>query len=1091
MSKNVPVATSDDDWWSRAVRVFTGVKIPERADLFDALIGNDGIPLMRLEFSDFDGEPSNAILDAVDAMSWRTENSGYRINNTDFVVPFYSGKHGPIGKADPPTKVVMKQARITMLGPMSLTEDELFVGGSWGSHLGKDFQNQPKDTQWNNVGVAHYSYGGGKALEQLLTTYKTPGFNWHGLTVNEDDAVDLESFGRAAEAVDRVARFFASGHEALKDWEFDLGTEEAAWKGMAAGVFRDMIHGITRNYESYSEQIPLEGLGSTYGNQLRRYQKDIYDAADRLHQVWNLWHGTEGNPLRHLHDVLLEVTNWIWDNNITKVRYVLGSTDGSSLDDHHKVKYKGFSADYKDFGLLEEKSTWKKIGEEAIKRWQQSVVDTLGTAGMQAVLDIQNTVNDQKLPEKIETKTTSLSQEFTQDQGEKEKADQEKKQDEAERKADERQADQEKKQDERQAEQDRKQDEAERKADERQADQEKKQDERQAEQDRKQDEAERKADERQAEQDRKQDEAQRKADEKQADQEKKADERQAEQDRKQDEAQQKADEKQAEQEQKQDEQEQKAEQKQAEQERKQAEKEAEQERKQDEQEQKAEQKQAEQEQKQEEQLKRQEEQQLAATNLARADREEQKKQQEKKEQEQEQKQAEQEQEAEQKQAEQERKQEELQKDQEQQRIQTESEFEAKQAEQEAEQEKKQQEAEAKQEQLQQEQEQKQAEQEQKAEQKQAEQEQKQEEKEKEAEQKQAAQEQKAEQKQAEQEARQEQLQKEQEAKQAEAEKRYEEQTQALGGGNGSAESPWPSGADLPGGSSLDTSGATTTLNPDQSVTMEFPDGTTRTFDPQSGDFTTVESDGSTDVGSLPAGESITNSDGSTTTLNRDGTLTTEFPDGSSSRIDPDTGTVTSRQPDGSTTTTEIESGQTLPSNLGGGQDLPSPSYGGGSDSPSGSYGSYDSGYEEALYDDTPYNDAPPGNGYDAESGSGSGLSGGMPGGMPMLPMGTSINGNVSGGSGGERVRAVMDDSSQPITRGGSRVNRSGQDQEEVAAQRGGMATAGGMPFAPPMGGMGGGQPQTESTDRERTAWLDEDEDVWGTDQGGAPAVIGR
>ncbi|MEW1724891.1 microtubule/TRAF3 and DISC1 binding protein, partial [Streptomyces sp. NPDC093109] len=335
-------------------------------------------------------------------------------------------------------------------------------------------------------------------------------------------------------------------------------------------------------------------------------------------------------------------------------------------------------------------------------------------------------------------------------------------------------------------------------------------------------------------------------------------------------------------------------------------------------------------------------------------------------------------------------------------------------------------------------------------------------------------------------------------KQAEAEKRYEEQSRDLGGGNRRFESlNWPSGGvDFPNGS-LDNRGGTTTLNPDRSVTMEYPDGSSRNFDPRTGDITTIERDGSTDIDSLPIGQSITNGDGSTTTLNRDGSLTTDFPDGSSSRIDPDAGTITNRQPDGTVTTTEIDSGQTLPSHLGGGSNLPS--YGqdgvyspGGLNSPGGFNGSYGSGNEEALYDDSSS-----GYGYGSGSGSGSGTPGGMPGpgGMPMLPQGMRMNGSVSGGGNeGERVRNVLDDSSRPITRpGGPQANRFGQSEEEVAAQRGGMNTAGGMPFAPPMGGgMGGGQPQqTQSADRDRAAWLGEDEDVWGTDEGGAPAVIGR
>jgi hypothetical protein len=40
-----------------------------------------------------------------------------------------------------------------------------------------------------------------------------------------------------------------------------------------------------------------------------------------------------------------------------------------------------------------------------------------------------------------------------------------------------------------------------------------------------------------------------------------------------------------------------------------------------------------------------------------------------------------------------------------------------------------------------------------------------------------------------------------------------------------------------------------------------------------------------------------------------------------------------------------------------------------------------------------------------------------------------------------------------------------------------------------MGGLGGGSGNEKS--RERSTWLTEDEDVWGTDPDCAPAVIGR
>jgi hypothetical protein len=47
-----------------------------------------------------------------------------------------------------------------------------------------------------------------------------------------------------------------------------------------------------------------------------------------------------------------------------------------------------------------------------------------------------------------------------------------------------------------------------------------------------------------------------------------------------------------------------------------------------------------------------------------------------------------------------------------------------------------------------------------------------------------------------------------------------------------------------------------------------------------------------------------------------------------------------------------------------------------------------------------------------------------------------------------------------------------------------------MPFMPPMMGGGAGA-QGNEKERERTTWLAEDEEVWGTDPDCVPAVVGR
>lgn len=66
--------------------------------------------------------------------------------------------------------------------------------------------------------------------------------------------------------------------------------------------------------------------------------------------------------------------------------------------------------------------------------------------------------------------------------------------------------------------------------------------------------------------------------------------------------------------------------------------------------------------------------------------------------------------------------------------------------------------------------------------------------------------------------------------------------------------------------------------------------------------------------------------------------------------------------------------------------------------------------------------------------------------------------------------------------------------EEQAAMRGRSVSTsgGGMPMMPPMGGMGGGMGAGQGEkDRQRTTWLAEDEEVWGTETGAVDGVIGR
>ncbi|MFI2378272.1 AAWKG family protein [Streptomyces sp. NPDC018964] len=1064
-------ADSVDDYWHTAVKVLTGYTMPARETLFGRLLGNDGIPMMRVEFSDYEGYPPDAIVDAVDQLEWRQQNSGWRVENTDFVVPFYSGKKGAIGDAGVNTQVKMKKARVTLLGTTGLDVPAggVVMGSEFRSGLGRDFQGQSKDTVWSNKALAQYSYGGGEALNHLLVNGNTRGFSWNDLPVPDADVVDLRSFDMNAEAFDRVAQFFRQRARDLQDWEFDLGKQDASWKGQAAGVFKDIVHALARNYAAYSEQFPASGsAGSAYGDDLRAFRREVQGAAQRLWSSWNTWQLYMGNPLRWLHDVLLEVTDEVWYHNITKVRYRAAINPRGVSGGYHYVKSPGFYGGARAFGPLEQKDTWKKIGEEAIRRWQKSVKDVLSTAGRQALIDIENAFNDERFPKKVQTETVDLTQKFNTDQAAREKADAKKEKEEAERRAEE------------------KQKQAEERANKKQEEAERKQEAKEKEQEEKQEAKEREVEQKQAAAEQKQEAKEKEQEEKQAQKEREVEQKQAEAERKQEA-------KEKEQEEKQEAKEREAEEKQAAAEQKQEAKEKEQEEKQAQKEREAEQKRDELEAKQEQKEAQAAQQQALLTQQAAADRAQQKKEQERKEQENERKQAEAEERAERKQAEQEEKQEAKEREAEEKQAEAERKQEAKEKEQEEKQEAREREAEEKQAAAEQKQEAKEKEQEEKQEAREREAEEKQERLQAEQEQRQREQEQRQirteseyqarqeEQQQAAQE-RQERLQAEQDRRQREAESRAEQQQREAQERYDRQADRIGAGAGLPSGPMPGPDGATTTLNPDGSVTLDYPDGTSRSIDLPSGEVVTTRPDGSTSTEILKPGESITNSDGSTTTLGPDGRLTTSLPDGSTSVFDPDLGTVTTQRPDGTTVSTPIDPGETLPTGPG---TAPGAGAGGaGSSLYSPSYG--DLGYEEELYDDLLDSADASEHGMGAGSGAG--------GGMPMLPMGTRINGATSGGPGseGERVRAVADDG-QPVTTRRS-VGRGGQQDETVtAASRNNVATMGGAPFAPPMGGAGGpGQQQTESGDRQRASWADVDEDVWGTDEDGAPAAaIGR
>ncbi|WP_147437360.1 WXG100 family type VII secretion target [Micromonospora musae] len=119
--------------------------------------------------------------------------------------------------------------------------------------------------------------------------------------------------------------------------------------------------------------------------------------------------------------------------------------------------------------------------------------------------------------------------------------------------------------------------------------------------------------------------------------------------------------------------------------------------------------------------------------------------------------------------------------------------------------------------------------------------------------------------------------------------------------------------------------------------------------------------------------------------------------------------------------------------------------------------------------------------------------GGASGGHAFDDFGGAGLGNGGAGSGSNNPNGMMVGSLGPAPAGAGLNGLNlvpGVNQPGMNGAPGAFGPAGGYPpMMPPMGGMGAGNQQEK--ERERTTWLAEEEEVWGTDPDVAPAVIGR
>ncbi|MEU8588764.1 AAWKG family protein [Streptomyces sp. NPDC048664] len=415
----MPATNDADDYWGKAVNLYTGYPMPSRKTLFDKLKSKEGIPLFRMDIQDMD-------VRAVTAEDYSAISGWMKHDGEDYDLVFYTA--GGDGQHD--DGVSMRRARIVLIGvPVDdksrarlLDQGEMSSGGAFTGHYGD---------QWDAGPMSQYISGAKAALDKLLTDHSTRGFSYSGATVADAEAVDLNSFERTADAFDRAAKFFIDHATILEQWETSLGSEQSSWKGQAAGVFWHLVHQLRKNYDSYVTQLggtdyhaantTVGGVTpkSKLGDSLAKAQQQLVTELTNLQTAWTNWANTrEHDPHRAVLEMLDDLSTWVLANNVP----FIDETESSTGDGGSSTSYStrgGFKQNHPTYGDLNDTQSWKKLGEAAVARWNSYVDNQLVPTATTSLSTLNGDWIDAgtEFEDPLKTKdTSSLSQSYQQEQ---------------------------------------------------------------------------------------------------------------------------------------------------------------------------------------------------------------------------------------------------------------------------------------------------------------------------------------------------------------------------------------------------------------------------------------------------------------------------------------------------------------------------------------------------------------------------------------------------------------------------------------------------------------------------------------------------
>ncbi|WP_327249990.1 AAWKG family protein [Streptomyces sp. NBC_01320] len=398
---------NNDDYWKKAVDMLTGYILPERKTLFDNMKGNDGIPLMHVRMphggADFD---ANFV-----------SGGGWRYDNTDYVIPFFVA---PYQANEPGAGSSLDKwwAYITFIGTDPDKSNApggqmSFVGSEHTSGALKDKGRDNKDgesVKWDDTALYQYIDGSGEALSQIAyEPYSTHGYSNRGVTVDDSSYVDLLSFTEVGKAFDRAVKFFEDAAKRMEEWDGqEVGEGSDSWSGTGASLFKHLVHKLRKNYEGYVEQlnggdggaseVSIDGyaLTSKPARALITAQSVIRQEAENLYNTWLAWWDTR-NPHRWLYDLLQQLRLELFDTQYdhTDIDSYLGFEGPLGEYFISTAGFRqGLTIEGKEYGLPHELSTWKAIGEEAVRRWDHHAQEWLSAAGAESIVRIAEALRD-------------------------------------------------------------------------------------------------------------------------------------------------------------------------------------------------------------------------------------------------------------------------------------------------------------------------------------------------------------------------------------------------------------------------------------------------------------------------------------------------------------------------------------------------------------------------------------------------------------------------------------------------------------------------------------------------------------------------